>query len=90
MAGGVHGRGRAWQGCVLDRGHAWQEGGHMWEGVCMVEGMHGRGALCGRGACVAGGTATGMHSCFIDKNKMYSRYLKSKRFLPGIDWFLSG
>ena len=42
MAGGMHGRGRAWQG------------GHAWWGACMTGGMHGRGA-CMVGECVAGG-----------------------------------
>ena len=36
MAGGVHGRGCAWQGCAWQGGHAWQEGmhgrGHTWQG----------------------------------------------------------
>ena len=54
MAGGMHGRGYAWQracvvggyivGGVCGRGHEWQgvcmAGGHVWCGA----GMHGRGA----------------------------------------------
>ena len=47
MAGGVHGRGCAWQGAFIaggmhGRGHAWQ-GACMAEEMCMVGGMHGRG-----------------------------------------------
>ena len=61
MAGGVHGRGHAWQ-----EGHA-----------CMARDVHGGGAwqgdMCGRGACVAGQKATaaggthptGMFSCCL-------------------------
>ena len=42
MAGGVHGRGHAWQGACMAGG------------VCVAGGVHGRGA-CMAGACVAGG-----------------------------------
>ena len=54
-SGGVCGGG------VCDRGHV---GEHVWQGVCMAEGMHGRGhAWQGHGACMAGGHAWqgGMH-----------------------------
>ena len=38
MAGGMHGRGHAWQGACMAGGHAWQ-------GVCMAGGMHGMAFL---------------------------------------------
>ena len=59
MAGGMHGRGHAWQGacvgCVCGRGMHGR--GHMWQG-----GMCGGGHAC-QGACVAGRHAWqwGMH-----------------------------
>ena len=51
----MHSRGHAWQGVCV-----WQ--GHVWWGicrvcmaeVCVVEGAHGRGGVCGREACLAG------------------------------------
>ena len=45
---GVHGRGHVWQGACM-------AGGHVWQGACIMGGMHGRGCVCGEGACVAGG-----------------------------------
>ena len=53
MAGGMYGRGYAWQGYMHGRG------------ACMVGGLHHRGGMCGRGAaCVMGvGVAVaGVHS----------------------------
>ena len=69
MAGGVHGRGHAWQGACMAGGVGWGMcgggmhcGGHAWHG-----------GVCGEGACIAGDMATaaddmhptGMHSCAI-------------------------
>ena len=52
MAGGVHGRGCAWQeGCVWQGGHAWQ--GVCGRGVCMAGGgVHGRGDVCDSVTCM--------------------------------------
>ena len=69
MAGGVHGRGCAWQG-VCGGGHAWQGGMCGW-GACMVGGCMAGVCVVGGGACMAGEMATaaesmhptGMHSC---------------------------
>ena len=58
MAGGMHGRGCAWQ-----RGHVWQEG--VWQAGMHGGGVHvgdmcggGGGGMCGGG----GGMCGGMHS----------------------------
>ena len=50
--GGMRGEGRCpWQGrCVAGGIHG---RGHAWQGVCMA-----KGDMCGRGACMAGETAT--------------------------------
>ena len=58
MAGGMSGRGHAWQGACMAReglhggGHAWW-GGHAWQGV-----VHSRGHSWPEGACMVEG---GMH-----------------------------
>ena len=76
VAGGVHGRGYAWQGSMC-------AGGIHDRGGCTLQGVHGRGCMAGGtwqgvcmvwggGACIAGETATelggthltGMHSCY--------------------------
>ena len=79
---GMQGRGSmvagcAWQG-ACGRGYAWQGGRHVWKGGgCMhgkVGGMCG-GGMHGRGACVAGETATAaggthptrIHSCLYNE-----------------------
>ena len=60
MAGGMHGRGHAWQGCAWQGRVACMAGGmhgvrHAWQGACMAGGM------CG-GRCVwKGGMHGGMH-----------------------------
>ena len=59
MAGGVRGRGHAWWGVCLVRGHAQQGdvhgGGCAWQGACVA----------GEMATAAGVThPTGMHPCF--------------------------
>ena len=75
------------EGACVVKGHVWQQGacvvkgacmvmGHVWQGACMVGGHawlgHAwQGGMHGRGACVAGETATaaggmdctGIHSC---------------------------
>ena len=62
IAGGMCGRGHAWQGACMvgrhvggggyGRGDVWLGGGHAWLGACMVGGVHG-------GACMAGGICGG-------------------------------
>ena len=77
MAGGMHGRGHAWQGACVAGGGGMHGRGCAWQGAHVAGGMHGRGhAWQGRmrveGACMTGETATavdgthptGMHSCF--------------------------
>ena len=58
MAGGMCGRGHAWQGGMCGRGHAWQ-GVCVAGGTCMVGDMHGehvwQGGMHGRGVCMTGG-----------------------------------
>ena len=65
--GDMHGEGgHAWQrgGMHGKGGHAWQRGGmHGEGGACMAGSLHGRGhvwqgGVRGKGACVAGETAT--------------------------------
>ena len=56
--GGMHGKGHAWLGGVcMAGGHAWQMGmcgrGHAWQGVCMAGGVHVGGHVW-QGACIAG------------------------------------
>ena len=66
MAGGMHGRGCAWQDgmhgrgvCVAGGGACMAGGGCAWQGACVTGGMHGR-----REATAADGTHPGgMHSC---------------------------
>ena len=41
MAGGIHGRGHAWQGACMAGGHAWHRGACI--GACMAGGMYGSG-----------------------------------------------
>ena len=49
VGGGICGRGCAWQGaCVA--GGVCGGGGHVWQ-----RSIHGRGGMCGRGVCMAGG-----------------------------------
>ena len=56
MAGGVCGRGHAWQG-MRGGGHAKQgaceAGGHAWQGACMAGGHAWQGGMHDRGACMA-------------------------------------
>ena len=74
----MHGRRCVWQGDVHAMGACMAGGARMAGGLhgrrpCMVGGVHGRGACMagGKGACMAGETATaadgmhpiGMHSC---------------------------
>ena len=60
--GGMHGRGHAWQGC------AWW--GHVWQ-----EGMHVKGGMHGKGACVAGGCMVGgMRGRYYEIRSMSGRY----------------
>ena len=66
MAGGVCGRGHAWQGAVHGRGHVWWGGMHGM-GHALHGGMYG-GGMCMVGgcewwwwACMAGGHAC--HTC---------------------------
>ena len=42
-------------------GHAWQKRG-VWQGACMARGMHGKGDVCGRGACEVGGVCSRGHA----------------------------
>ena len=60
MAGGMHGRGHAWQGgCMAGGMHG---RGDAWQGACVAGG--GRAYVAGKTAIAAGGTHnTGMHSC---------------------------
>ena len=79
VAGGMRGRGHAWQGaCVVGGMHGrgaciiW---GCVWQGACMVGacmagGMHGRGA-CVAGVCVWQG---GMHGRYYEIQSMSRRY----------------
>ena len=43
MAGGMHGRGHAWQGARMAGGMC---GGHVWQGACMAGGMHATQSCC--------------------------------------------
>ena len=68
--GGMHGKGgHAWQGAALQGGgHAWQGGEHgkgraYMAGVCMEEGMHGRGYVW-QATAADGMHPNGMHSYF--------------------------
>ena len=80
MAGGMHGRGVAWQeGACVAGAHAWQGG------------MCGRGCAWwgGGGSCVAGETATavdgthptGMLSCLVNSSINSSRLIKCERLI---------
>ena len=66
MAGGMHGRGHAWQG------YAWL-GGMCGRGACMVRGMRDMEAcMAGETATSADGThRTGMHSCLLICHGLY-------------------
>ena len=93
MAGGVHGRGHAWQGSMHGRKCMWQGGthggGHAWQGwVCVAGGasMVGvciMGGHAWQGACMARETTTvagGTHP-----TGMHSCY-----FLLGSTLFMAG
>ena len=75
---------RAWQGGMHGGGHAGLRGmsgrGHMWQGACLVGGVHARGSLCeglawqgdvhGRG-CAWQGSMGGREACMV--GGMYGR-----------------
>ena len=62
-------RGRGLGVCMEGGMHGWGCA-HGGGGVCVAGGMCGRG-MHGRGACMAEGQPTGMHSCLENANTKY-------------------
>ena len=92
VAGGMCGRGHAWQGGMHGRGVC-MAGGHVWQGMCMAGGLGGACPLTDttRYSQWAGSThPTGMYSCIcwildsIEWNKHRCTYLHSLEFISYI------